>query len=370
MPSTDEFVAAGLYDPEVDATTGRIDLLNWLAEQGFTLDEMVHALEINAIGAIASDRRLVPAELLTRSEAVELSGLDPDLFDAISTAFGYAPVDPSPPGEIGYTDSDAATFALLGAMFDIFSRDEALGLARVMGSSVTRIADASVSMFLNDVESPHLRAQGSELDLALKSFEAVGLLDGLTQHLDPVMRRQVLQAIERTRRATIDFEERYVYRYAVGFVDLVGYTSLSGDLPPPELAVFLREFERRAFEAVTRAGARVVKLIGDEVMFAATDPADACRTALNLMHAFGDDDIEILPRGAIAYGDVLVRGGDYYGSVVNLASRLVGEAVPQEVLVTEEFAEAAPSCAFTPAGRRMVRGFAEPVGVCSLAATP
>ncbi len=187
----------------------------------------------------------------------------------------------------------------------------------------------------------------------------------MVARLDAVMRRQVLQAIERTRRATIGLDERFVYRYAIGFVDLVGFTSLSGDLPPPELARFLRDFEHRAFDSVHAAGARVVKLIGDEVMFVATEPQSACTAARGLMDAFTGAD-GVLPRGAIAYGDVLVRGGDYYGSVVNLAARLVDEAVPQEVLVTDELASAAPECSFVPAGRRMVRGFTDPISVHSV----
>ena len=64
---------------------------------------------------------------------------------------------------------------------------------------------------------------------------------------------------------------------------------------------------------------RLVKLIGDEVMFVATDPADACRAASGLMAGFGDEAERVVPRGGLAYGDVLVRGGDYYGSIVNLA---------------------------------------------------
>ena len=66
---------------------------------------------------------------------------------------------------------------------------------------------------------------------------------------------------------------------------------------------------------------------------------------------------------------MLVRGGDYYGSVVNLASRLTDQAVPCELLVTEELAEAATRCTFEPAGRRVMKGFAEPVTVRSLVAT-
>jgi adenylate cyclase len=298
---------------------------------------------------------------------VELSGLDPQLFDEVSTAFGYLPIDVSPAGEIGYTRADATTFAILGALGAMFSHDEAVGLLRVFGASLGRMADASVSMFLADIEARHVAEQGSELVLALKGKEATASLDGMMTHLDPVMRRLAMQAIERTRRTTISFDERFVYRYAIGFVDLVGFTSLSGEMAGPELAAFLRNFEGRAFDTVTKAGARVVKLIGDEVMFAATDPDHACRAARGLMDAFTGGDDEVLPRGGLAYGEVLARGGDYYGSIVNLASRLADEAVPQEVLVTDEFAEAAAGCQFEPAGRRMVRGFAEPVAVWSLA---
>ena len=76
--------------------------------------------------------------------------------------------------------------------------------------------------------------------------------------------------------------------------------------------------------------------------------------------------LAVLPRAGIAYGEVLVRGGDYYGSVVNLASRLADQAVPQELLVTEQLAESATRCTFEPAGRRVMKGFADPVTVQSL----
>ena len=139
-------------------------------------------------------------------------------------------------------------------------------------------------------------------------------------------------------------------------------------MEPRELAGFLRDFEGRAYDVVTGEGARVVKLIGDEVMFVASDPAAACRAASELMKGFGSEHELVVPRGGVAFGDVLVRGGDYYGPVVNLASRLVDEAVPQELLVTEELALVATGCTFEPAGRRMVKGFADPVSVRSFMA--
>jgi class 3 adenylate cyclase len=114
---------------------------------------------------------------------------------------------------------------------------------------------------------------------------------------------------------------------------------------------------------VTAHGARVVRLIGDEVMFASTDPVAACLAAHALMDGFGTELARIVPRGGLTNGDVLVRGGDCYGSIVNLAARLVDDAVPQELLVTRELVDTTPECAFAPAGRRMVKGFADPIVV-------
>lgn len=366
MHSTQDFIDAGLFDPVDDDGTGRLELLHWLVDRGFSLDEMVAALAADSLGSIAGDRRLVSGDRLTRREAVQVAEVDADDFDRWATAFGFVPVVGSPDGEIGFTAEEARSIGLVGAMSSMFSAEEATSYLRVVGGSLSRIADAAVSLFLSDVESPMLLDGSSELDLAINVHEAVGLLDGFAEQLDPILRRQVLQAIERSRRTTIERHERFKYRYAVGFVDLVGFTGISADMDAQALSRFLRDFEGRAYDVVTSAGARVVKLIGDEVMFVADDPGAACVAAGELMSGFATDDDRVVPRGGLAYGDVLVRGGDYYGSVVNLASRLAAEAVPQELLVTEALAEASSSCAFEPAGRRMVKGFVDPVPVRSL----
>lgn len=136
---------------------------------------------------------------------------------------------------------------------------------------------------------------------------------------------------------------------------------------PKDLAVFIRDFEGRAHDIVTAVGARLVKLIGDEVMFVATDSEVVCVAGGRLMAGFGSEMERVVLRGGLGFGDVLARGGDYYGPIVNLAARLVNGAGPQELLVTEELAHAAPTSRFDPAGRRMVKGFADPIAVRSSA---
>lgn len=364
MPTTDEYERAGLYDPVGDANHGRIELLDWLVHQGFTIAEMQHAFETDALGAMAGDRRMVPGRRMTRAEAIAGSGLDPDVFDAYSTALGFVPIEGAPEGEIGYTDDEVRALGAVGALATTFTPEEAKGLIRVIGSSMARIGEAGVSLFLADIESPYLLSGAKEIDLALTVYDAVGLLDGVAEHLDPILRRQMLQAVERTRRTSIDMTERLQYRYAIGFVDLVGFTALSSGMDAYELSKFMGRFEGEAHDVTTEVGARVVKLIGDEVMFAATDPDAACQAAVALMDAFIGGYVGVAPRGGLAYGNVVLRSGDYYGPVVNLASRLVDHAVPLELLVTEELAGACV-CEFEPAGRRMVKGFDEPVSVLS-----
>ncbi|MFK7917776.1 MAG: adenylate cyclase regulatory domain-containing protein [Ilumatobacter sp.] len=366
MATVEDFIAAGLYDPACKETVGRLELLTWLDAKGVTVADMVDALASDSLGAMAGDRRLVPGERLTLADVGAQVGIDPSELESMAVAFGLVSVQGSPDGEIGITLDEARAASVFEGLAQMFSRDEARSLIRVIGSSAGRMAEASVSMFLADVESRMLSDGSSEIDLAHAVEDAIGLIDGFMESLDPIYRRHLLQAIERSRETTVSLRERFTYRYAVGFVDLVGFTEISGSMSGRELAAFLRDFEGRAYDVVTAAGARVVKLIGDEVMFVASDAEAACRAGAELLAGFGSEHERVLPRGGLAYGEMLVRGGDYYGSVVNLASRLTDEAVPQELLVTEELAAAAPSCSFEPAGRRMVKGFDSPIAVKSL----
>ena len=106
-------------------------------------------------------------------------------------------------------------------------------------------------------------------------------------------------------------------------------------------------------------------MIGDEVMFVAERSADAVGFATDLIATFQNDDV--IPRGGVATGSLITLHGDYFGPIVNLAARLVDAAVPGEVLVTEPVADQMGAEAVT-AGRRMLKGFDEPVAVWSVSA--
>ncbi len=338
MLSVEEFIAAGLCDPETRASTGRLELLRWLESRDFSIVEMVQGVADDSLGAMVGDRSLVPGERLTGEAAI--AGISREDLDDGVRVFSLIPIDTAPPGQVGVTVAEAEAIGLFTVLGSMLSDDEVTSFLRVIGSSLAHIGEAGVSLFLSDVESQLVVDGSSELVLAQAVEEATNLVDGLAERLDPLLRRHILQAIERSRRSMVNETERFGYRYAVGFVDLVGFTAISGEMDARTLSAFLRDFEARAYDVVTSAGARVVKLIGDEVMFAADDPAAACSAASELMTRFATEHDHVLPRGGLAYGDVIVRGGDYYGPIVNLASRLVDEAVPQDLFVINELAQA------------------------------
>jgi adenylate cyclase len=253
---------------------------------------------------------------------------------------------------------------LTWAVEDRFTPEEGHGLIVVVARALRSIADASISSFVQTIEARLLAGGGSLLDWAQATGEAAGMAQALSDNLGPLFGHYLRQAVSHQREAQQDVTSRAVMRVAVGFVDLVGFTPLSSSLSPEALARLVGDFESQAFDLANEAGARIVKHIGDEIMFISVDAAAACQVALALRDQI--DATTARPSGGIAHGEVITNHGDYYGPIVNLASRLTDEAIPGEILVSEGLRDAAPSFTFEPAGRRMLKGFDEPVTVLSL----
>ena len=112
----------------------------------------------------------------------------------------------------------------------------------------------------------------------------------------------------------------------VGFVDLASSTEIGSLLPAAELAGAINDFNRASFDLATRRGARIVKTIGDEVMFVAMDATSVARCAIDLVRYFSRHEVFTAARAGVATGDVLEQDGDCYGPVVNRAARFVAAA--------------------------------------------
>lgn len=351
------FEEAGLYDPTAPNASDRLALLRWIADHGIGVDRMVEAVKSGSLTGVVADRVIRPGERLTLSEVAARAELTTDRVRAVWQATGFRPADPDVPV---FTAGDAEILRAFGAASEMFGWAAMLRFTRVLGSSLARIAEAAVSLFAVEVEAGLVQRAAGELALARANLEGTTILSGLPGVLDVLFRDHVESAVARQRATKVEGDLYGTARLAIGFVDLVGFTPLSLSMATTDLATMVEDFEGRAADVVVSHGGRVVKLIGDEVMFAAIDPGDACAIALDLVDEFRAND-DVAPRGGVAHGIVITRGGDYYGPVVNLAARIADLAVPSEVLVTAEVAAFGSDFTFEAAGRRLLKGFGEPV---------
>lgn len=364
--STAEYEAAGLYDPTAPNAADRLALLEFLSAQGLDVDQLVAAQRSGHLTAAAADAIVRPGKAITPEEAAAASGLTVEQIERVLVAGGVLPLGAQ---ERGFVDSDVRTFSTFRIGMELFGEEATLSFTRVLGTSMARIAEAAIALFQLNVQRGLNEQQAGELALAKANLDAVSMLGAVDGAMQGLFRWHFESAVERSRRAQLAADPYGSRRLAVGFVDLVGFTPLVHRLDDAELAALIEEFEGRAHEVVTEYDGRVVKHMGDEVMFVAVGAAAACEIALGMVDAFREADTRIEPHGAIAIGGLLTRGGDYYGPVVNLAARVADIAVPGEILVSEDVQrEGAESDAlvFEPAGRRLLKGFDEPVPLWSL----
>ncbi len=159
------------------------------------------------------------------------------------------------------------------------------------------------------------------------------LLELLETTMLHVWRRHMLAAFARWLSVEDDMADA-----AVGFADISGFTKLVRGLDPHELARVIDRFEATSTDVVTGFGGRVVKLIGDEIMFTCADMGTAVDIALELVSDVSGDDVPPL-RAGVAFGPTVTVGGDVFGPTVNLASRLTDIARPRSVAITRDSAE-------------------------------
>ncbi|HEY5109305.1 MAG TPA: adenylate/guanylate cyclase domain-containing protein [Acidimicrobiales bacterium] len=291
------------------------------------------------------------------------SGVDADLVLRIVRAAGF----PAPGPDDRVMSPDLVHLCrVVQPAVDIFGEDAIFQLLRVMGSTTARLADALVSSLLANVEPLERNEDPVGLEVAKANSLAASLFPQVVSGLDAIL-RQHLVALRRT--AAPDSEDGVETRaLGVGFVDLVDSTGLALAVPMGELGMLLTEFENLDSDAVVAAGGRVVKLIGDEVLYTAPDPVTACAIALDLAELMRSHARLPEVRAGVAFGEVMLRDGDVFGPMVNLAARAAKVGGPGDVVVDSAMADAAgmPS---EPLGILDVRGFGS-VGLSRLTGRP
>ena len=338
------------------------ELVAFLTSLGATPEQIAAAEGQSNLIGLGADLVFTHAEGLTATDVAARSGASVDVVMRIWQALG---VDVPGPDAPMFSSDDVSLVRTLSSV-DLFTDSETDELLHVIGSALARVADAAISFYVQTVESDLVDGGADSLSLAQKGSRAARTALDLGDALGAIFAHLLRDGVDRQRRAQAHVNDRALFRVAVGFVDLVGFTPLSHRMATRELSSFIGQFENRAFRLAAEHGGRIIKHIGDEVMFVAIDPVAGCELALALMAEFVDEGIQ--PRGGLAYGDVVARQGDYYGEVVNLASRLADLAIPGEVLADDNVRVAAgdSELVFEGAGRRQLKGFDEPVPVYSL----
>jgi adenylate cyclase len=344
---------AGLYDANAPDAADRLGFLRHLADRGFTIEEMVAADRDGRLNVLALERLIRDTmQGLTLEAASQRAGISRELVERAQRAIGLPPSD-----DPVYSENALAAFA---AAVAFFGPDVALQFSRVMGSSIARIVDAGVSLFVSGLAG----GGTTPLEISTHSEDAAQLLLALPETIEALFPSFVNDAV---RRLQLTPPSQGAAPIAIGFVDLVGSTRLVQQLSGPELAQAVGEFETAAYDLAVANDGRVVKFIGDAAMFVAPEPAAACAIGLGLCAAGAAHPLLHGAHGAVGWGEALAQGGDFYGPMVTLVSRLSGIAGPDTLLGTAPLAAAlvdggAPYDV-TPAGSQRLRGFADPVEV-------
>ena len=285
--------------------------------------------------------RILGAPLsMTREEVTEAAGLTLEQSRAYWRAMGFADVGES----VAFTENDLEALRTVQALVDsgVVDSDEIIEIVRSLGQNTSRMAEWQTGTLAR-----LLARHGAIPDESVLRPEDVKRLGELTNAMVPSLERllsyawhrQLAAAIQRSIDTAGDEDGDVAGQSCVGFADLVGFTRLSRRLPADRLASLVTTFEGDSSDVVAATGARMVKTLGDEVMFVADTPEQGVETALTLheTHAHDEDVPEL--RIGLAFGDVVTRMGDMYGSTVNLANRLTVLARPGATLVDDAIAD-------------------------------
>jgi adenylate cyclase len=307
-----------------------------LSTLGYGHDDLDRAEAEGTLPLLAMERLALDQDLrYTLDDVAEQSGLPSERIEQIWRSLGF-PV-PGPDDEI-YSEVDIANFRAVADLMasGAIQPEITLQMTRVIGSSMARVAEALVdAVTARTVAEAAAAEPGAPPPVPVASLEASSFLPAFPDVLAQVWRRHLQEAARRRFLRGGDDEHQLV----VGFADLVGFTALAQQVSDEELAGVIDEFERLAYDVVVSGGGRVVKMIGDEVMFVADDPRDAAMIALDLADASRDAAGLSDVRVGLAMGPVLEREGDAYGATVNRASRITAIAYPGTVVTSPEVRE-------------------------------
>jgi adenylate cyclase len=297
----------------------RADLRNLLLAAGASEEDIARAEREGWLPLLTLDRLVNPGHPIhDGAEVAAIIGYDEERLRRLWRAFGFPDV---PEGLAVFSDTDveAARRLLGGGLARGSDFATLLRQVRVISASMARIAAVVAEHYGDAVQEQRARGADEETiaTALVESFDADELA-ALIVYSARIHLRAALW-LRLARDAAPDL------LVGIGFADLAGYTTLSAELDSDRLAEFVARWEEVVYDTAAEHGGRVVKTIGDEAMFVGL-AAVVARIAVALRDAAREHELPPV-RVGLAAGRVVARDGDFYGPVVNLASRLT-EVVP------------------------------------------
>lgn len=319
-----------------EARAERAELVDWLLDGGFGPEEIRSSFSpmlLPARRVLGDDGRYVAAR-----ETSERVGLDLDLLNRFHRAAGLPAVDD--PDAPVFTQSDADTAVHIKRFLDLgIDPDLMLAIVRVLAHGLANASEVMNVAALDAVLHPGI----TELEIARGTEALVGVATPL---LGPMINDLLLLQLRRTLETeAVNAGERAEGRprpearmIGASFADLVGFTALGEELPPERLEQLANRLAELAHD-VAHPPVRFIKTIGDAAMFVSPDAGALLDAVLGLIDAAAAEEALPRLRVGVAYGSAVSRAGDWFGSPVNLASRLTSAARPGAVLVSESARE-------------------------------
>jgi adenylate cyclase len=345
-----DFAAEGLLDGLEDrrARAERVALLEELIADGVSLEELTAAVAEDRLVFLRVERTLGTARYTLR-EVAELTGVDAEDALRYRQALGLPRPDLD---ERVLTDRDVEAIRQLKAFEAAGLPEEGLvEMARVLGESLSRVA-AAVRLLVRDalldpvVGERELSARFAAINEQLGPQLGKAMQRIFEMHLQDQLRNDAIGRAEIAHGRILGATE-----VTIAFADLVGFTKLGEHIPAEELGAIARRLLELATEAVSPP-VRLVKTIGDAAMLVSPDAGALVEVAIELVRLADAEGEDFPPlRAGLATGEALHRAGDWYGSPVNVASRVTSIALPGSVVVTAASRDAATAAGDEPRWR-------------------
>ncbi len=275
----------------------------------------------------------------SRRDLAEQQDIPERLTSVYWRSLGFTPVDED---TVVFTEEDAYAIGDLAAIVEegVITERAFSSISRGLGFHMGRLAMWITEALVDEAKYADGLDDAQARQQMLDSIPE--LLEIFESQVMFAFRRQLAAYAARAGSEVLhrDTDELFPLQRAVGFADLVQFTRLAQDLPGAELADMVGRFESVSRDIISVGGGRVVKTVGDEIMFLADTPEDGAQIAVSLAEMITESPDLPPVRVGLAWGSMFSRYGDVFGPTVNLAARMESVARPGAVLVDSDTADA------------------------------